>query len=74
MCVPQISVVCTYAWCEKEVDVFVQQRLILNVSQAKVLQEFVSQSHKVVHPNVLFLVVWDLQQIEQNGMHAHVPK
>ena len=65
---------CTYARSEEKVDVFVQQSLILTISQAKVLQELVSQSHKVVHSNILLLVVRDLQQIQQNGMHAHVPQ
>ena len=52
----------------------VQQGLILFVLQTEVLEELVGQSHQLVHPDVLLLVVGDLEQVQDNFVDAHVPQ
>ena len=44
-----------YSWVEEQVDVLVQKCLVLLVPSAKVLQELMSQSHDLLHADILAL-------------------
>ena len=59
---------------QEQLNVFVEERLILSVAQAKVLQELVGQPHELVHPYVLLLLVGDLEQVQDDAVNAHVPE
>jgi hypothetical protein len=50
----------------------VEQRLVLRIAEAEVLQELVCQTHQLVHAHVLLRLKGDLQQIKDDGVHAHV--
>ena len=51
---------------------FVEQRLVLLVSSAEILEKFMGQSHQLVHPHVVLAVVGDLQQVQNDRVDAHV--
>ena len=38
------------------------------------LEKLVGQPHEDVHPGVLLVVVGDLEQVEDHGVHSHVPQ
>jgi hypothetical protein len=50
----------------------VEQSLIGLIFQAKVLQKLVSQSHQLVHPDILLLVVGNFEEIQNYFVNAHV--
>lgn len=48
--------------------------LVLLVSKAEVLKELMGKSHEFVHANIFFSVVWHLQQVQNDSVHADVAK
>jgi len=58
----------------REVDLFVEQRLVMRIAVAKVLQELVSRAHDDAHPLVLGLFVRNLGQVEDYVVDSHVPQ
>lgn len=57
---------------QEEIQILVQEHLILLVAQAKVLEKVVSETHQLVHPNVLLRVIWNLKQVQYNRVNANV--
>ena len=51
---------------------FVQESLIVGVPQREVLQELVGQPHQFVHPDIVLLIVGNLQKVQDNGVDADV--
>jgi hypothetical protein len=49
-----------------------KKSLIGLISAAKILQEFVSQAHQLVHPHVFLPVVRNLEQVQHHRVNAHV--
>jgi hypothetical protein len=53
----------THTRIEKKVQLFVEKNLVLLVAKAKVLKKLMCQSHKGIHPHILLLIIWYLQEI-----------